>query len=110
VNAAVYGLTGFQRLFLDQNLLDFSNKMGSVRHCLDLLKLSSKALLFDPRELAGQILGRIHSKITISELSKLRQGAENWLQFSKESRLLVARPLVNWSSLTQVNGILKLPF
>jgi WD40 repeat protein len=108
VNASAYGISGFQRIFNDPDVLNSSNAKSSVQYCLDLLKLSTKALLFDPRELAGQIIGRTHSKTyNPADRLQLRQGAENWLQFSKANYLVVARPLLNFSGLKQASGVLK---
>jgi hypothetical protein len=59
------------------NLIQDAIERKPVRFCLDFIKLSMKALMFDPRELAGQFLGRIRHQVITWRLNMDSYGHNN---------------------------------
>jgi len=78
----------------------------------DVLRLAKSALMFDPRELAGQVLGRV--RVVNAAGGELVKGARAWVDDAiKKGKLVVAVPNRYFSGLeaagSALRGIIGLP-
>ena len=96
-----------------QILFSLLKKKYPVDIVVDLIQLSSEALLYDVRELAGQVFGRFEPTFTASsvELSSMINGASVWITRAvNEGKLHVAVPNRYFSGLIPVGSGLKKTF